>query len=155
MLAWCTFHLYDMRLSMYQGHEWLEHPRTRVGWSQHLTSKIYNWQTYKFPLACLLLVWGFSALYLSKLEIASPGPKSKKEQTIATTLSSTNRVIIAPPITPNNFWGFNMRNPQEELHLLVLSLLGRSIPPITPKYSQRINWRNKFHLCYTRKFSAN
>ena len=35
------------------------------------------------------------------------------------------------------------------------SRLGRSTPPITPEYSQRINWRNKFHLYYTRKFSAN
>ena len=37
----------------------------------------------------------------------------------------------------------------------MLSLLGRSPPPITPKMSQRIDWRNKFHLCYTRKFSGN
>ena len=63
-------------------------------------------------------------------------------------------VIIAPPITPNNFWGFNKCN-FPKLHLLVLSLLGRSTPPITPKYSQRINWRKKFHLCRTRKFSGN
>ena len=53
------------------------------------------------------------------------------------------------------FWGFNKRNSQESLHLLVLSLLGRSTPPITPKYSLRINWRNKFLLGYTRKFSGN
>ena len=37
----------------------------------------------------------------------------------------------------------------------MLSLLERSTPPITPKYSQRLNWRNKVHLCYTRKFSGN
>ena len=55
-------------------------------------------------------------------------------------------VIITPPITPNNSWGFNKSNSQEALHLLVLSLLGRSTAPITPKYSQRINWRNKSHL---------
>ena len=53
-------------------------------------------------------------------------------------------VIITPPITPNNFWRFNKRNSQEKLHLLVLSLLGGSTPPITPKYSQRINWHNQF-----------
>ena len=41
-------------------------------------------------------------------------------------------VVITPPITPNYFWGFNKRNSQEKLHLLVLSLLGRSTPPITP-----------------------
>ena len=64
-------------------------------------------------------------------------------------------VIITPPITPNDFWGFNKRNFQEKLHLLLLSLLGMSPPPITPQYSQRINRRNKFHLCYTRKFSGN
>ena len=64
-------------------------------------------------------------------------------------------VIVTPPITPNNFWGFNKRNSQEKSHLLVLSLLGRSTPPITPKYSQKIYWRNKFHLCYPRKFSGN
>ena len=59
------------------------------------------------------------------------------------------------PITPNNFWGFNTRNSQGKLHLLVLSLLGRSTPPTTPNYSQRTNWPNKFHLCYNRKFSGN
>ena len=64
-------------------------------------------------------------------------------------------VIITYPITPNNFWRFNKCNSQEQIHLLVLSLLGRSLPPITPKYSQRIGWRNRFHLCYTRKFSGN
>ena len=64
-------------------------------------------------------------------------------------------VIITPPITPNNFWRFSKRNSLEILPLLVLSLLGRSPPLITPKYSQRINWRNKLHLCYTRKFSGN
>ena len=63
--------------------------------------------------------------------------------------------IIAPPTTPNNFWGVNERNFQKNLHLLVLSLLGRITPPITPKYSQRINWRNKFHLGYTRKLLGN
>ena len=64
-------------------------------------------------------------------------------------------VIIATPITPNNVWGFNKRNAQEKLHLLVLSLLGRSTPLITPKYSQIINWRNAFHLGYNRKFLGN
>ena len=48
------------------------------------------------------------------------------------------------PITPNNFWGFNKHNSQAKLHHLVLSLLGRSTPRLHPKYSQRINWRNKF-----------
>ena len=43
----------------------------------------------------------------------------------------------------------------KKLHLLVLFLLGGSTPPITPKDSQRINWRNEFHLCYTRKLSEN
>ena len=51
--------------------------------------------------------------------------------------------MITPPITLNNFWRFNKRNSQEKLHVLVLSLLGRSTPPITPKYSQRIYWGNK------------
>ena len=89
-------------------------------------------------------------------------------QNLTTTLSSTIRsswitlhhfifgvlisVIFTLPITPNNFWGFNKRNSQEKLHALVLSLLGRITPPITPKYSQRINWRN---LGYTRTFLGN
>ena len=55
------------------------------------------------------------------------------------------RVMITPPITPNNFWGFNKRKSQEKWHPLVLSLLRRNPPQITPKYSQRYNWRNKFH----------
>ena len=48
-------------------------------------------------------------------------------------------VIVALPITPSNFWRFDKRNSQEKIHLLVLPLLGRSTPPITPKYSQIIN----------------
>ena len=65
-----------------------------------------------------------------------------------------NRVIITSPITPNKFWGFDKRNSQEKLHILVLFPLGRSTPQITPKYSQRSNC-HKFHLCCTSKFSAN
>ena len=64
-------------------------------------------------------------------------------------------VLITPPITPNNYWGFSKRYFQEKLNLLVLPLIGRRTPPITPKYSQRINWRNKFHRDYTRKCSGN
>ena len=64
-------------------------------------------------------------------------------------------VIITPPIPPNNFSGFNKRSSQENCTFLCFSLLGRSTPPITPKYSQRISWRNRFHLCYTRKFFGN
>ena len=42
-------------------------------------------------------------------------------------------VINTPPIKPTNFWGFAKRNSQEKLHLFVLSLLGRSTPPIATK----------------------
>ena len=38
-----------------------------------------------------------------------------------------------------------MRNSQEKLHHPVLSLLGKIMQSFTPKYSQGINWRNKFH----------
>ena len=65
------------------------------------------------------------------------------------------RVIISPPITPNKFWGFNKRNSQEKLHHPVLSPLGQSAQSVTPKYSQVINWRHKFHLGHTGKFLGN
>ena len=64
-------------------------------------------------------------------------------------------VRTTPPITPKNFWGFKKRNSQKRVHLFMLPPSGGSPPPITPKYSQRINWRNEFHLCYIRKFSGN
>ena len=54
-------------------------------------------------------------------------------------------VSITPPITPNDFWGFNKHNSQAKLHHLVLSLLGRNTwptPSFTPENSQGINWRN-------------
>ena len=41
------------------------------------------------------------------------------------------------------------------LHLVVLSFSNTITPPSTPKYSQRINWRNKFHLGCTRRFLGN
>ena len=34
-------------------------------------------------------------------------------------------VIISPPITTNQFWGFNKRNSQEKLHHPALSLSGK------------------------------
>ena len=46
-------------------------------------------------------------------------------------------VIITPPFAPNKFWELMKHNSQE-----------KSTPPITPKYSQIINWRNKDHLCF-------
>ena len=52
-------------------------------------------------------------------------------------------VIIAPPITPNNFWRFGKRNSQERLHLLVLSLLGKITPSVTPGNSQGIDRHNQ------------
>ena len=70
------------------------------------------------------------------------------------TLREPLSVTITPPITPNIFWGFNKRTSQEKLHL-VLSLLERRTRLITPNYSQRSNWRDEFHPCYTRKFSGN
>ena len=53
-------------------------------------------------------------------------------------------VIISPPITPNQFWGFNKRNSQEYYTTLVLSLLGNIAQSFTPKHSQGISWRSKF-----------
>ena len=55
-------------------------------------------------------------------------------------------VIVTPPSTPNNFRGVKKRNLQEKLHLLVVTFSERISPPSTPKYSQIIIWRNKFHL---------
>ena len=57
--------------------------------------------------------------------------------------------MITLLIRPNNFSGFNKRNSQEKLHLLVLSLSGRITPPITPKYSQGINQVRKNSLNIT------
>ena len=67
------------------------------------------------------------------------------------------RAIITPPSTPNKFWGFNKCNSQKRLDHPVLSLFlgGKITQSFTPKYSQGINWRNKFHLGCTRKFLGN
>ena len=54
-------------------------------------------------------------------------------------------VIITPPTAPNNLRGFNKRTSQGKLHHLVLFLLGKITPSFTPKHSQGINCRNKFH----------
>ena len=64
-------------------------------------------------------------------------------------------VIISPPITPNKFWGFHKCNSQKNLHHPVLSRLGRIAQSFTPNNSQGVNWLNKFHLVYTRKFLGN
>ena len=47
-------------------------------------------------------------------------------------------VKITPPTAPNNFWGVSKRNSQENLHQLVLSLLGKA-----------------YTIFYAKKFSRN
>ena len=46
---------------------------------QHLTSQRSNKQTCKPLVSCLLLVGGFRALYVFKLEIARPSPEINNE----------------------------------------------------------------------------
>ena len=48
----------------------------------------------------------------------------------------------------------NKGNRRVKLHRPGLSFLGKITPTITLKKSQRIIWRNKIHLRYTRKFSG-
>ena len=48
--------------------------------------------------------------------------------------SSPIRVVITPPITPNNFWGFSKRNsPGKITPCCLLSLLGKITYVITPR----------------------
>ena len=63
-------------------------------------------------------------------------------------------VIISPPITPNKFWGFKKRNSQDNDTTLSCPYEENYIIPYTKRFSG-INWRNKFHLGYTRKFLGN